>query len=99
MADVAFRARFRITKNQNRTNERSPEHNLGVDFTPEQAMAAANWLMTMAEKAEAEGSVIRKYRGASDEYQEVTGFTLWGGLWGNGGSFSPLKPKSDEPTF
>ena len=98
MADVAFNARFRITKNQNRTNDRSPEHNLAVDFTPTEAMAAATWLMSMAEQAEAEGTKVRVYRG-KDDYQEVTGFTLWGGLWGNSGSFSPLKPKSSEPTF
>ena len=98
MQEPAFNARFRIMKNQNRKNDRSPEHNIAVDFTPEQAMAAANWLQTMAEQAHTQRTTVRVYRGR-DDYQDVPGFTLWGGLWGNAGSFSPLKPDNNLPAF
>jgi hypothetical protein len=90
MSDVAFNARFRITENRNKKHEKSPEQNLAIDFTPDQAMAAANWLMTAAENAEREGTKVRVYRGL-DDFEEVTGFTLWGGMWGTSGKISPLK--------
>ena len=96
MADTAFKASFRITDNRNRKTEKSPEQNISVDFTPEQAIAAANWLMTAAENAERNSSKIRVYKGLND-FEEVTGFTLWGGLWGQKGNFSPLKHETDLP--
>jgi hypothetical protein len=49
--------------------------------------------MTMAENAEASGTKIRVYAGKND-YAEVTGFSLWGGMWGNSGKISPLKPEA-----
>lgn len=96
MADTAFKAPFQITENRNKKSEYSPEQNISVKFTPEQAVAAANWLMASAEKAEREASKIRVYTTPTD-YKEVTGFTLWGGLWGQKGSFSPLKHETDLP--
>lgn len=93
MADTAFTARFRLMENTKRKDDRSPEQNLVIDFTPEDAIAAAGYLMTMAENAEANGTTIRVYTG-KDNYAEVTGFSLWGGLWGNSGKISPLKPES-----
>lgn len=93
MADTAFTARFRLMENTKRKDDRSPEQNLVIDFTPEDAMAAASYLMTMAENAEANGTTIRVYTG-KDNYAEVTGFSLWGGLWGNSGKISPLKPET-----
>jgi hypothetical protein len=98
MADFAFQAKFRIMENRNRKSDKAPEENLVVDFTAEQAVKAANYLMTMAEQAEAKGSKIRIYTG-KDEFTEETGFSLWGGKWGNKGSFSPLKPESSEASF
>lgn len=98
MAEAAFTAKFRIQENRNRKNDKAPEEQIVVDFTSEQAMAAANYLMSMAEQAEAKGQTIRIYTG-KDEYTEQTGFSLWGGKWGNKGSFSPLKPDSPEATF
>jgi hypothetical protein len=56
MANTAFTARFRLMENARRNNDQSPEQNLVIDFTPEDAMAAANYLMTMAENAEANGT-------------------------------------------
>jgi hypothetical protein len=101
MADIAFTAKFKIIDNPTpleKRHERSPEENIVVDFTSEQAMAAASYLMTMAEQAEAKGQKIRVYTG-KDEYTEHTGFSLWGGKWGNKGSFTPLKPESPESSF
>jgi hypothetical protein len=98
MAEIAFNAKFRIQENRNRKNDKSPEEQIVVDFTSEQAMAAASYLMTMAEQAEAKGQTIRIYTG-KDEYTEQTGFSLWGGKWGNKGSFAPLKPESPESSF
>jgi len=85
-------------ENRNRKNDKAPEENLVVDFTAEQAVKAANYLMTMAEKAEADGTKIRIYTG-KDEFTEQTGFSLWGGKWGNKGSFSPLKLDSPDTSF
>ena len=96
MADTAFKASFRISANRNRTTEKSPDPIISVECTPEQASAAANWLMASAENAERNSSKIRVYKGLND-FEEVTGFTLWGGLWGQKGSFSPLKLESDLP--
>lgn len=93
MADTAFTARFRLMDNTKRKDDRAPEQNLVIDFTPEDAMAAANYLMTMAENAEANGTTIRVYTGKND-YAEVTGFSLWGGMWGTSGKISPLKPQA-----
>jgi hypothetical protein len=98
MPDIAFTAKFRIQENRNRKNDKAPEEQIIVDFTSAQAMAAANYLMSMAEQAEAKGQKIRIYTG-KDEYTEETGFSLWGGKWGNKGSFSPLKPESPEASF
>jgi hypothetical protein len=98
MPEAAFTAKFRIQENRNRKSDKSPEEQIIVDFTSEQAMAAANYLMSMAEQAEAKGQKIRVYTG-KDEYTEHTGFSLWGGKWGNKGSFTPLKPESPEASF
>ena len=91
MANTAFTARFRLMENNKRKDDRSPEQNLVIDFTPEDAIACAGYLMTMAENAEANGTKIRVYTG-KNEFAEVTGFSLWGGMWGTGGKISPLKP-------
>jgi hypothetical protein len=93
MANTAFTARFRLMENTRRNSDQSPDQNLCIDFTPEDAMAAATYLMTMAENAEANGTKIRVYTG-KNEYSEVTGFSVWGGMWGTSGKISPLKPET-----
>lgn len=99
MAEIAFTAKFRIQENRNRKNDKAPEEQIIVDFTSEQAFLAANYLMAMAEQAEAKNQKIRVYTG-KDEYNEVTGFSLWGGKWGNKGSFTPLKVETpSESSF
>ena len=89
MANVAFNARFRIMENRKRKGDRDPIQNICVDFTPEEARMAAQWLMNKASETEAGSSTIRQYR-SKDDYEEVPGFTLWGGLWETAGRFSPL---------
>ena len=93
MSETAFTARFRVMENSKRKNENSPESNLAIDFTPDQAMAAANWLMTAAENCKADGTTVRVYSG-KDNFNEVPGFTLWGGMWGTSGKISPLAHQS-----
>ena len=94
----AFLAKFRFVENRNRKSDKSPEKNIVVDFTAEEAVKAANYLMTMAENAEASGNKIRVYTGP-DQFDEVAGFSLWGGLWGDRGSFSPAKPETPNTIF
>jgi len=97
--NTAFNAKFRIIENKNRKGDKSPEQNIIVDFTAKQAVNAANYLMTMAEQAEAQNKTVRIYTG-KDTFTEEPGFSLWGGMWGNSGSFSPLKPDSvNDPMF
>lgn len=88
MPDTAFTARFRIIENTKRDSDRSPEQKIVVDFTVDQAQAAADWLMQSAAAAQANGGTVRVYAG-KDSFEEVPGFSLWGGLWGQSGSFSP----------
>jgi len=95
----AFNAKFRIRDNTNRKSEKSPEKNIIVDFTSEEAVRAANYLMTMAELAELDRKTIRVYTD-KDVYTEVTGFSMWGNIWGEKGSFTPIKPEVPQtPPF
>ena len=91
MANTAFNAKFRIVDN-NSDRENAPERNVIMDFSCEEAEKAANWFKQAAENARMEGTTIRVYKSKSD-YDEVTGFSLWGGLWGNSGKIAPLHPK------
>lgn len=94
-SDAAFNARFRLMDNSKRRSDRSPEKNIAVDFTTADAIAAANWLMSMAEHADQNGTTVRAYRGKG-EYDEVPGFTMWGGMWGETGSFAPQRLDASE---
>ena len=100
MANTAFNARFRIMENRKRKGDRDPNENICVDFTPEEARKAAQWLMDKASETEAGSSTIRQYRGRND-YEEVPGFTLWGGIWETTGKFSPmpLEASNDDVPF
>ena len=55
-------------------------------------MKMANWLQTMADNAHIEDTKIRVYKSKSD-YDEIAGFSIWGGLWGNSGKIAPMNPK------
>ena len=91
MANTAFNAKFRIVDN-NSDRENAPERNLIIDISVDEAMKMANWLAQAASNARLEGTTIRVYRSKSD-YDEVSGFSLWGGLWGNSGKIAPMNPK------
>ena len=87
----AFNARFRVVDN-NSANPNTPERNMIMDFTCEEAMKAANFLFKKCEEAEIEGTTIRIYTDKK-EFTEESGFSLWGGMWGNTGRLQPLPPK------
>ena len=98
MPDTAFNARFRIMENRNRKGDRDPNQNICVDFTPDEARKAAQWLIDKASETEAGSSTIREYRG-KDDFDEIPGFTLWGGMWDTRGKFSPLPVQNSNIPF
>ena len=91
MAQTAFNAKLRIVDN-NSDRENAPERNVIMDFSCEEAEKAAKWFLQASEIARMEGTTIRVYKSKSD-YDEITGFSLWGGLWGNSGKIAPMNPK------
>ena len=91
MANTAFNAKFRIVDN-NSDRDNAPERNLIIDISVDEAMKMANWLRTMVDNAHIEDTKIRVYKSKSD-YDEIAGFSIWGGLWGNSGKIAPLNPK------
>ena len=91
MANTAFNAKFRIVDN-NSDRANAPERNLIIDISVDEAMKMANWLQTMVDNAHIEDTKIRVYKSKSD-YDEIAGFSIWGGLWGNSGKIAPLNPK------
>tara|TARA_R100001440_G_scaffold12404_4_gene21760 strand:- start:2465 stop:2842 length:378 start_codon:yes stop_codon:yes gene_type:complete len=88
MANSAFNARFRVVDN-NSSNQNAPEKNLIIDFDKENAKKAAMWLMQEVDKVDENNTTIRVYTDKSS-YDEVPGFSLWGGMWGNSGRIQPL---------
>ena len=89
MASPLFKAKFRIVENTKAEKQNDPTHKMPMEFTPEDARAAAQYLTEMAAKAESEGTTIRKYSGQND-YSEVPGFTCWLSMWDQSGSWSPM---------
>ena len=92
MSNSAFSARVRVVGN-NSPKENSPEKNLIIDFTCEEGRKAAKWILQAVENAEMDGTKIRIYK-SQKEYNEVAGFSLWGGMWGNSGRLQPMPHKS-----
>ena len=90
----AFLAKVRFTRN-NSIKENAPDQNIVIDFTCDDAMKAAYWLTLAVDNAKMDGTKIRVYKNQK-EYDEVSGFSLWGGMWGNSGKLAPLPPK-DSP--
>ena len=88
----AFTAKFRILDNQNPVNDYAPEKNVIFDFTLENAQNAAEFFMNAYENALKNGTTIRVYTDKK-EFTEESGFSLWGGMWGNSGRLQPLPPK------
>tara|TARA_R100001594_G_scaffold31515_2_gene58746 strand:- start:2047 stop:2397 length:351 start_codon:yes stop_codon:yes gene_type:complete len=91
--ETAFTAKFRIIQNKRQDSDRSPQEKICMDFTATTAVKMAEWLIASAEQAETEGTTIRVYS-SKDNYTEEVGFSMWGGIWGTSGKFSPLKPES-----
>ena len=91
MANTAFNAKFRIVDN-NSDRDNAPERNLIIDFSCDEAVKAANYILQMVDNAKIEDTKIRVYSSKS-EYDEVSGFSIWGGMWGNSGRIQPMPPK------
>ena len=91
MANTAFNAKFRIVDN-NSDRDNAPERNLIIDISVDEAMKMANWLTQAVDNAKMDGTKIRVYK-SQKEYDEVAGFSLWGGMWGNSGRIQPMPHK------
>ena len=87
----AFFAKVRFTRN-NSTKENAPDQNIVLDFTCDEALKASNWLTQAVDNAKMDGTKIRVYK-SQKEYDEVAGFSLWGGMWGNSGRIQPMPHK------
>ena len=96
MSETHFTAKFRFMKAKNKSSDRAPDYNLVIDFTKEEALKAAEYLMTKGNEAEIDGTTVRIYTG-KDEYTEEPGFSVWGSMWGDpsdessSGKIAPLK--------
>ena len=90
----AFTAKFRVVDN-NSDRENAPEKNMILDFTVEEAMKAATFLVKKCEEAEMNDTKIRIYKD-KNAYREEAGFSIWGGMWGNSGRLQPLPPQSSS---
>ena len=84
-------AKLRIVAN-NSQNQNAPEKNVIIDFTCEEGEKAAKWILQAVDNAKMDGTKIRVYKSKSD-YDEVAGFSLWGGMWGNSGRIQPMPHK------
>ena len=91
MSNSAFSARFRVVGN-NSPKQNAPEKNLIIDLSCDEAVKAANYFLQMVDNAKIEDTKIRVYSSKS-EYDEVSGFSIWGGMWGNSGRIQPMPPK------
>ena len=87
----AFIAKLRIVGN-NSTKQNAPDQNVIIDFTCDEAEKAAKWILQAVDTAKMAGTKIRVYKSKSD-YDEVAGFSLWGGMWGNSGRIQPMPHK------
>ena len=91
MSNSAFCFRFRIVGN-NSANPNAPEKNLIIDCPVEEAKKCAMWLMQQVDKVDEKDSTIRIYSDKKN-YDEVPGFSIWGGMWGNSGRIQPMPHK------
>lgn len=86
--EPAFKTKLRITENKSPKGDNPPEKRLMCDFSVKDAHKAADWLIQRAKQASSEGETIRIYT-SKEDYTEESGFTMWGGFWGNSGSIAP----------
>ena len=97
MPSPLFKAKFRVVENTKAEKENDPTHKMPMEFTPDDARAAAQYLIDMANWAEEKGNTIRKYNGQND-YSEVPGFTCWLSMWDQSGSWAPMPPDVADST-
>jgi len=92
---AAFKSKVRIFDNTKKEGDRPADQKIVADFTVTEAMKAAQWLVDSAKKAQAEGTTVRVYSDQNN-FEEVSGFSMWGSLWGNRGNFSPPAIETEE---
>ena len=78
----AFRAKARYYDNRNgKKKDKDPDWKVYVNFRPEDARAAANWLLEMADWCQmGDGSTFRQYK-PDGSFEEVVGFSTGIGMW------------------
>ena len=77
----AFRAKAKYFDNYTKKKkDTEPDWKVYVDFRPQDAMAAAEWLMAMADDCQLNGTTIRQYD-SNGNYKEITGFSTGIGMW------------------
>ena len=77
----AFFARARYYDNRkNKKDGRQPDWKVLTEFTPEEAVKAAEWLINMADHCQINGGTIRKYD-RQGNWEEVPGFTMSHAFW------------------
>lgn len=104
---AAFKAPFNVVSNArqiakaaiegNEKAEKLPPQKIVVSFTPDDAMAAAQYLIAMANKAQQEGTTFKTWDAEQRVEVEVPGFAMWGSVYGNRGEFSPAMPEGAAP--
>ena len=94
---AAFKSKVRLIDNSRKQQEnpKQPPQKLAMDLSLQSAQAMAQWLHDKIAEAQAEGTTIREYRDQNN-YEEIPGFTMWGSMWGNSGSFSPAVVERDD---
>jgi len=87
--ESAFEAPFRIVENRNKRNEKSPTHYVVFNFTREEAVKAANWFMSMAERVDTDGTTCSLWDREKKAAYDVPGFAVFASCWENAGRLAP----------
>jgi len=87
--ESAFEAPFRIVENRNKRNEKSPTHSVVFNFTREEAVKAANWFMSMAERVDTDGTTCSLWDRDKKEAYDVPGFAVFASCWDKSGRLAP----------
>ncbi len=101
MAEAAFKARYDLVSNAKKIAEKGnpnmPPMQIAVNFTPQDAVACAQWLMAKAEEAERGNKTFKEWDSQARELVEKPGFTLWGSCYGQRGELSALPVQNSTP--
>ena len=90
---AAFNADFNIIENGQRDSDRHPSHKVAFNFTREEAVKAANYFMTLADRVDIDGTTCTKWNRETRSAEEFPGFTMWASLWGKSGKLAPKAPE------